>query len=131
MEMELTNLYYNLWNLVLFPLILLLSGFAIKFINIKSKELSQKMDNDLASKYIDMFNSTVTKCVAATTQTYVESLKKQNKFDAEAQKIAFQMSYDAILSLLSVEVKDYIQATSGDLTLFVTQAIEAQVAKTK
>ena len=36
-----------------------------------------------------MLSETITKCVVATNQTYVETLKKQGKFDKEAQKIAF------------------------------------------
>jgi hypothetical protein len=36
-----------------------------------------------------MLNRTITECVIATNQTYVETLKQQGKFDEEAQKIAF------------------------------------------
>ena len=41
------------------------------------------------NKYLKMLSETITKCVIATNQTYVETLKKQGKFDEEAQKIAF------------------------------------------
>ena len=36
-----------------------------------------------------MLNETITKCVIATTQTYVETLKKEGKFDKTAQETAF------------------------------------------
>ena len=36
-----------------------------------------------------MLSQTITDCVLATNQTYVDTLKAQGSFDAEAQKIAF------------------------------------------
>jgi hypothetical protein len=36
-----------------------------------------------------MLTDTITKCVIATNQTYVETLKKEGKFDLEAQEVAF------------------------------------------
>jgi hypothetical protein len=50
------------------------------------------MDNELADKYVQMLTDTITACVIATNQTYVEPLKKQGKFDAEAQKHAFELT---------------------------------------
>ena len=44
----------------------------------------KKFDNELSKKYIQMLSETITKCVIATNQTYVETLKKQGKFDVEA-----------------------------------------------
>jgi hypothetical protein len=66
-------------------------------------------------------------CVIATNQTYVNSLKAEDKFDAEAQKTAFKLTYDAIIATLSDEAKKYITETSGDLTVYLTQVIESQV----
>ena len=42
----------------------------------------KKMD-----KYLSMLTETITSCVIATNQTYVEALKKEGKFDLEAQKL--------------------------------------------
>jgi hypothetical protein len=78
-----------------------------------------------------MLNSTITDCVIATTQTYVESLKAQGKFDVEAQKVAFNMTYEAVIKLLTAEAEEYLKVAIGDLNLYITQRIESEVKLNK
>ena len=78
-----------------------------------------------------MVSQTIEDCVIATNQTYVESLKAQNAFDKEAQKIAFNKTLNAVMAILSEDAKAYIRETSGDLTFYLTQQIEIKVNKTK
>ena len=66
---------------VLIPLLIILTRYLIVFIDTKRKELKERTNNDLANKYIDMIYNTVTNCVIATNQTYVDSLKEQGKFN--------------------------------------------------
>ena len=106
-----------LFTMVIIPLIITLSGFVIKFLNAKSKELQAKVDNDTADKYIGMAAATVEACVIATNQTYVSTLKAAGKFDAEAQKEAFQKTFDAVLAILTEDAKMYIAEATGDLTI--------------
>lgn len=121
----------QLFELVLFPLLSIGVVYVIYFLNAKTKELKDKTDNDLADKYLDMLNNTITQCVIATTQTYVESLKRQGKFDVEAQKTAFQMTYDNVMQILNDETKYYLQNALGDLEAYVNSRIEANVKLTK
>ena len=120
-----------LFAMVIIPLIITLSGFVIKFLNAKSKELQAKVDNDIADKYIGMAAATVEACVIATNQTYVSSLKAAGKFDAEAQKEAFQKTFDAVLAILTEDAKMYIAEATGDLTIYLTNLIEASVSANK
>ena len=94
-------------NVCIIPLLGVLVTYLVKFINAKSKELEAQTDSAIAKKYISMLSNTITSCVIATNQTYVESLKKQGKFDAEAQKEAFQMTLNAVLAVLNDEAKEY------------------------
>ena len=121
----------QLFEIVLFPLLSIGVVYVIYFLNAKTKELKDKTDNDLYDKYLDMLNSTITQCVIATTQTYVSSLKQQGKFDEEAQKIAFQKTYDNVMSILTAESKYYLQTALGDLEAYVNSRIEAEVALNK
>ena len=103
----------------------------VQYIKIKSQEITNKANSDLADKYIKMLTDTITACVIATNQTYVESLKKQGKFDAEAQKEAFKLTYNAVMAVLTEDAKRYLIETYGDLTAYITTKIEAEVNMSK
>lgn len=115
----------------LIPLLGVLVTYLVKYINTKSKELEASTDNELAKKYISLLSSTITNCVIATNQTYVETLKKQGKFDAEAQKEAFNMTLNAVMALLTDEAKKYLSEIYGDLNTYITNQIEATVNQNK
>ena len=121
----------QLMNIVIIPLLGILTTYIVKLINIKIKEISSTKDNELEQKYLNMLDETITKCVIATTQTYVESLKKEGKFDKAAQETAFNKTYTAVLAILSDEAKKYLTEAVGDLNLYITQQIEAEVKLTK
>ena len=74
-----------------------------------------------------MLAKTITDCVVATNQTYVDNMKNQNCFDAEAQRHAFQMTYMAVLNLITDEARVYLDAFYGDLNSYITNKIEAEV----
>jgi hypothetical protein len=125
------NLLYEILEVCIIPLLGLLTVYAVKFIKIKSDEISKKANNETASKYIDLLSNTISDCVIATNQTYVEALKKENAFTAEAQKEAFQLTYDAVMSVLSDDAKVYLTSIYGDLTAYITTKIEAEVNLSK
>ena len=102
-------------------------GCESKDIRVKSKEITAKTENDKADKYIDMLAETISACVIATNQTYVEVLKKQNAFTAEAQKEAFNLTYNAVMSILTDDAKDYLAEIYGDISAYITNKIEAEV----
>ena len=117
----------QIFELCIIPILAVATGFFVNWLKKKANELKVKTDNEILQKYIDMLTSTVTDCVIATNQTYVEALKKQNAFDINAQKEAFKMTYEAVLSILTEEAKDYLSSAVGDLEIFLTQKIEAEV----
>jgi hypothetical protein len=78
-----------------------------------------------------MLNETIVNVVTTTNQTYVNSLKAQGKFDLEAQKEAFNMSYNSVLSILGDEAQKYLNNAIGDLNEYIRTAIERQVSVDK
>ena len=129
--MEITELVKQIFEVCLFPLLGVLTTFLILFINKKSQELKAQTDNELYHKYIDMLEETVVNCVIATNQTYVDSLKKQGKFDLEAQKEAFNRTYSQVMLILADDAKVYLESAVGDLNAYITNMIEAQVKENK
>ena len=122
---------YQIFELCVIPLLGVLTMYLVQYIKMKSQEIADKTDSDLADKYIQMLADTITTCVIATNQTYVESLKKQGKFNAEAQKEAFNLTYNAVMAVLTDEAKHYLAAIYGDLTAYITTRIEAEVNVSK
>ena len=125
-------MYYNdlitsIFQVCIIPLLSVLTAFFVKWVNVKSNEIKVNIDDATLVKYIDLLNSTITDCVIATNQTYVEALKQQGKFDIEAQKTAFQMTSKAVLDILSDDAKEYLTAAVGDLNVYITKKIEAEV----
>ena len=117
----------EIFEVCIIPLLGVLTAYFIKFVNAKSAEIGTKVKNETQKKYLEMLNNTITDCVIATTQTYVDSLKKQGTFDAEAQKVAFTMTYESVVKLLTDEATEYLNEAVGDLQLYITQKIEAEV----
>ena len=125
------TLLAEIMEVVVIPLLGILTAYLVKLVNAKIEDISDKRENELEKKYLDMLGTTITDCVMATTQTYVESLKKQGSFDAEAQKEAFNQTYNAVMDILSEDAKDYLTEAVGDLQLYITQKIEAEVKNNK
>lgn len=129
--MNWTEILAQLFELVLFPLITIGGIYLIALIKAKLQAFKLEKNNDLYTKYLTMLEITITDCVLATTQTYVDSLKKQGKFDADAQKIAFQKTYDNVMTILTEDAKAYLTNAVGDLQAYVQNKIEAEVLNNK
>lgn len=125
--MEWLPMLYEILQVCVIPLLGVLTAYIVKFINAKSAEIQSNVDNDMADKYIAMVADTISACVIATNQTYVEALKKQNAFTAEAQKEAFQLTYNAVMAILTDDAKDYLAEIYGDVAAYITNKIEAEV----
>lgn len=125
------ELVTQIFEVCIIPLLGILTTFFVKWVNAKIGQMTQNSDNALQKKYLEMLNETITNCVIATTQTYVESLKKQGSFDEEAQKKAFTMTYEAVLGLLTDDATKYLTEAVGDLNLYIKQKIEAEVKLNK
>ena len=124
MDQQLVN---QLFEIVLIPLLGVLVTFFVKWVNAKSAEIAVSTDDVLMNKYLSMLTTTITDCVIATNQTYVDSLKVEGKFDAEAQKKAFSLTCNAVLSILTDDAKKYLSESLGDLESYITSKIESQV----
>lgn len=118
-------------EVAIIPLLIALTGYLVAFIKSKTKEITDRVENDKADKYIYMLSNTITKCVTATNQTYVDSLKKDNAFSKEAQQEALKMTADAVLAILSDEAKAYLPTIVGDLNTYILTQIESEVNRLK
>lgn len=124
MELE---MLFQIFELCIVPLLAVLTGYLVQWIKAKTAEATEKNQKDVFDKYITMLGETITKCVSATNQTYVDALKKAGSFSAEAQKHAFEMTLTAVINVLGQDAIEYLTAIYGDLTSYLTTLIEAEV----
>lgn len=129
--MEWAIILQKIFELCIVPLLGIITAYIVAFIRAKTAELKITNSNEILVKYLDMLSTTVVECVIATNQTYVNALKGQNAFDEAAQKVAFQKTYDAVIAVLSDDAKEYLTHIYGDLTIFITNMIEAEVNRNK
>lgn len=117
----------KIFEVCIIPLLGILTTYLVMFIRQKSKELQETTDNEIYKKYIELLQDTIVRCVIATNQTYVEALKNKNAFDKDAQEKAFKMTYDAVMAILTDDAKVYLSNVLGDLEVYITKLIEAEV----
>lgn len=115
------------FELCVIPLLGILTTYLVKLIRKKNEELDAKVSKEVSKKYIDMLADTITDCVISTNQTYVDALKAANAFDKEAQKKAFELTYNKIMNVLTEDAKEYLTTIYGDLEIYITTKIESEV----
>ena len=117
----------QIFELCVVPLLGILTTYLVKLIRKKNEELDAKVNKEVSKKYIDMLADTITDCVVSTNQTYVDALKEANAFDKEAQKKAFELTYNKIMNVLTEDAKEYLTTIYGDLEIYITTKIESEV----
>lgn len=129
-----TELIQNILYILITSAGVLLIKCLMNFINAKIDELQTEKeikDNELLNQYIDMVQQIVYDVVLSITQTYVETLKKQGKFDEEAQKYAKEMAVEMAKTLISEEAKNAIIIVYNDFDSYLASLIESVVKQSK
>lgn len=87
-------------------------------------------DKDLARWATQLFDI-IMSAVKAVQQEFVDTLKKNGKFDAAAQAEAKERAYKIITSQLTVELKEYVEKNFGDMKEYLMNQIEAMLYQLK
>lgn len=129
--MDWTDMIPKIFEICIFPLLGILTAYICQLIKVKMAQLAEKTENDMFDKYNYMLTDTITSCVVAVNQTYVDTLKKQGRFDLDAQKEAFKRVYEQVLDILKGDAYDYLNEVYSDLNGYITSLIEQQVREYK
>ena len=125
--MDLVTIIPLVFQMCILPLFAILTKYLVAWIEIKIGELTEQKNDAQFTKYMTLLQDTVISCVIATNQTYVDTLKAQGKFDLEAQKVALQKTYDAVMAILTEDAIKYLNSVLGDFDAYVNTMIESQV----
>ena len=131
MQLDWLDILYKVFEVAIVPILGAATVYLVTLINAKKQELAERAKNDTTRKYLDMLDGTITACVLATNQTYVESLKQSGSFDANAQKKAFELTYQAVMAILNDDAQKYLNEAVNDLNAYITSKIESQVVVSK
>ena len=114
--------------IVVIPTLALYGGKMLReFIQTKAKSVNNEYIRTMFEEIGDTLESTV----AATSQTFVDSLKAAGSFDKEAQKEAMKLSVGTAKKLLNKEAQELIVKTHGDLDLWITTQVDKFVREQK
>lgn len=129
--MDWLDILYKVFEVAIIPLLGAATLYLITLINTKKEEIKKQTKSETTKKYIEMLDDTIINCIIATNQTYVDALKKAGSFDAEAQKHAFKLTYDAVMAILTDEAQMYLNEAIKDLNVYITNKIESGVVAVK
>ena len=94
-------------------------------------KVGENIHNERVAKLVKKGEEFVVKSVEMVNQTFVESLKAEGNFNAEAQKEAFKLCYENWMAMASDEVKCAIIEQVADLDTWLNTMIEARIAEGK
>ena len=129
--MEWMDILEKVFEICIVPILGVLVTVIVSFIEAKKEQMLLRTEDETLEKYITMLSDLITDCVIATNQTYVEALKGQKLFDEEAQKQALELTYQAVMGLLSETAVDILSEAFTDLEGYIRYKIEAEVNKNK
>ena len=125
--MDLNQFYAILWSIIGTigtGLATWLTALLVDFLNQKIK------DKKIARWSTDLFQI-VMSAVQTVFQEFVDTMKKNGKFDEAAQKEAKEKAYNIIINQLTPELQNYIKENFGDMKDYIMNQIEAMVYQLK
>lgn len=87
--------------------------------------LNTKIKDEKLKQYMNQFFDAILNAVKAVDQTYVDDLKKQGKFDLDAQKAALAAAKEKALAELSDDAKEMLEQVFADLGAKTETQIES------
>ena len=93
--------------------------------------INSKVDNENVARFLTDITDIVSTVVGSTMQTTVDNLKGTTSWTKEAQDKILNDALNTCLKTLSTETKTWIEKTHGDINLYLTNKIEAEVRAQK
>lgn len=126
-QIEITQFLQSILYIAITAIVPITLPFIIKLVKVQIN----KINNQKVKELLDMAFNEVSVAVTQVTQTYVDSLKKEGKFDEVTQKVAFEKAKTLALELINKESKEAITKMHGDLNNYIDVLIEKAVHDTK
>ncbi len=119
--------YAILWSAVG----IIITGIAGWLVAVITSFFNSKIKDKKLAKMASDITTIVVNAVSSVFQTFVDTLKKNGKFDEKAQIEAKEKALTIINSQLTEELKQYIQDNFGDIQEYLMNRIEAVIYSLK
>jgi hypothetical protein len=106
-------------------------AYLVALLRKKTAQLQQQVDNETASKYMNMASNAVAQAVTYTAQTFVDTLKAEDAFTKEKQLEAFNKAKDKVLEILGDTVVGALGEIYGDFDVWLDTKIEQVCRESK
>ena len=93
--------------------------------------LNSKIKDQKLRTFLTKFTEIVTRCVKSLTQTTVQGLKKDGKFDSKAAKKVKEECINLIKAQLAPDMIEFIRNNFGDVTEYISTQIESFILDCK
>lgn len=117
----------ELLEVVFATIITTITAFFIPLLNQIFVNLREKTNSNSFNQTFSKVESIVMQSIIHTSQTYVHELKKEGKFDHNAQQLAFEKTKKMINTLISDELLYFIEQNYTDFDLWLDTKIEASL----
>lgn len=109
----------------------ILAYYLINFLRAKHVEVTNKVGANAFYETREEILDLIISVVNSTSQTYVDNLKKEGAFTADAQSEAFNITKRTILSLINNEAKELLATFYTDVDSWINIQIENAVRQSK
>ena len=93
--------------------------------------LNQKIKDKKLARWSSELFQIIMSAVQTVFQEFVDTMKKNGKFDEAAAKEAKDRAYNIIVGQLTVELRGYITDNFGDMKEYLMNQIEAMIYQLK
>lgn len=129
---ELNQLISSTINIIIIPLMPVITAFIIAFIKKKTAELDNSIKSKELTKYIELAENAIVSSVSAVNQIYVDSIKAKNGFlSSEEQRIAFNLCKEKVLRILGEKGVEALSYLFNDSQTWINNRIEYHVSQSR
>ena len=106
-------------------------AYLVALLKRQTAQIEKDLDNETATKYMNMAVDAVAQAVAYTAQTFADSLKAEGKFTKEKQLEAFEKSKNKTLEILGDTTVAALREIYGDFDAWLETKIEQAASESQ
>lgn len=110
---------------------IIVTGLCTWLVGVATAFINSKIKDKKIARITSQLTMLILNAVQEVFQTYVDTLKKENKFDKEAQTLAKNKAFNIINSQITPDIKEFISENYGDVKEYLLNRIESTIYSLK